>query len=124
MKFTDGYWHIRAGYNVLYPIEIRDHEIDGGSVTVYASTKKINHPGDTLNTALITAKFSSPMEDVICVEYSHFQGADPAGPEYELPRARCGKRQRRGRTGGDHADEREAVRLHPEAGRLERGLFL
>ncbi|CAG5086355.1 YicI2 [Thermobacillus xylanilyticus] len=84
MKFTDGYWHIRAGYNVLYPIEIRDHEIDGGSVTVYASTKKINHPGDTLNTALITAKFSSPMEDVICVEYSHFQGADPAGPEYEL----------------------------------------
>lgn len=84
MKFTDGYWHIRAGYNVLYPIEIRDHEIDGGSVTVYASTKKINHPGDTLNTALITAKFSSPMKDVICVEYSHFQGADPAGPEYEL----------------------------------------
>lgn len=84
MKFTDGYWHIRAGYNVLYPIEIRDHEIDGGSVTVYASTKKINHPGDTLNTALITAKFSSPMKDVICVEYFHFQGADPAGPEYEL----------------------------------------
>jgi alpha-D-xyloside xylohydrolase len=84
VKFTDGYWHIRAGYNVLYPIEIRDHEIDGGSVTVYASTKKINHPGDTLNTALITAKFSSPMKDVICVEYSHFQGADPAGPEYEL----------------------------------------
>lgn len=84
MKFTDGYWHPRSGNNILNPIEIRDIRTDADSVTVYASTKKIDHPGHTLNTTLIRVKYSSPMEDIICVEYTHSIGADPVGPEFPL----------------------------------------
>jgi alpha-D-xyloside xylohydrolase len=84
MKFTDGYWHVRAGMNLLYPIEIRDIQTDSDSLTVYASCKKIQHKGDTLNTALLTVKYSSPMPDVICVEYVHHDGQDSQGPEFPL----------------------------------------
>lgn len=84
MKFTDGYWHPRSGNNILNPIEIRDIRTDADSVTVYASTKKIDHPGHTLNTTLIRVKYSSPLEDIICVEYTHSIGADPVRPEFPL----------------------------------------
>ena len=83
MKFTDGYWHVRSGLNVLYPVEIRDVEVKEDSVTVYASTKKIEHKGHTLNTTLLTVKYSSPMKDVICVEYIH-NDVDKVSPQFHI----------------------------------------
>lgn len=84
MKFTDGYWHVREGMSVHYPVEIRDIKTEADSVTVYASTKKIRHNGETLNTPLITVKYSSPMEDVICVELIHHGGKRRRTPDFLL----------------------------------------
>ncbi|GGA26094.1 alpha-xylosidase [Paenibacillus physcomitrellae] len=83
MKFTDGYWHVRTGLNVLYPVEIRDVKLAEDAVTVYASTKKIEHKGSTLNTTLLTVRYSSPMKNVICVEYIH-NDVDEAAPKFEV----------------------------------------
>lgn len=83
MKFTDGYWHVRSGLNVLYPVEIRDIELKEDSITVYASTKKIEHKGHTLNTTLLTVRYSSPMKNVICVEYIH-NDVDEVSPKFHI----------------------------------------
>jgi alpha-D-xyloside xylohydrolase len=83
MKFTDGYWHVRSGLNVLYPVEIRDIQTGKDSVTVFASTKKIEHKGHTLNTTLLTVRYSSPMKNVIAVEYIH-NDLDEVLPKFEI----------------------------------------
>ena len=48
MKFTDGFWHKRAGVAALHPVHLRDIEADGDRLTAYAATRRIHHRGDTL----------------------------------------------------------------------------
>lgn len=82
MKFTDGYWHMRQGITFNYPIEIRNIRTAEDRLTVLASCKKIVTRGDTLNTAILTVRYTSPMPDVICVELVHHDGKLPKGPEF------------------------------------------
>lgn len=84
MKFTDGYWLIREGYNVQNPADIRDITYTSDSMTVFAATKIIATKGDTLNGTLLKADFSSPMPDVIRVKLFHHKGKINKGPAFEL----------------------------------------
>jgi len=84
MKFTDGYWQIRAGMTPHYAAQVHDVEIDKDSLTVYAPTKKLAGRGDTLNLPLLTIQFSSPIEDVIRVKVIHHKGELPRKPEFEI----------------------------------------
>ncbi|OZB97687.1 alpha-xylosidase [Paenibacillus sp. XY044] len=84
MKFTDGYWMIREGYNVQNPADIRDITHTSDSMTVFAATKIIATKGDTLNGTLLKADFSSPMPDVIRVKLFHHKGKVNKGPAFEL----------------------------------------
>lgn len=84
MKFTDGYWQIREGYEVQNPADIRDVKQSGDSMTVYAATKVIETKGDTLNGTLLKATYSSPMPDVIRVQLNHHKGKVKKNPEFEL----------------------------------------
>ncbi|MET3847717.1 MULTISPECIES: alpha-xylosidase [unclassified Paenibacillus] len=84
MKFTDGYWLIREGYNVQNPADIRDITHTSDSMTVFAATKIIATKGDTLNGTLLKADFSSPMPDVIRVKLFHHKGKVNKGPAFEL----------------------------------------
>ncbi|MDQ0871865.1 alpha-D-xyloside xylohydrolase [Paenibacillus sp. V4I3] len=82
MKFTDGYWHVRQGVTLNYPVEIRNVRTKPDTLTVLASCKKIITRGDTLNTAILTVNYTSPMPDVICVELIHHNGKMNQGPEF------------------------------------------
>jgi len=84
MIFTNGYWHVREGVSINNPMEIRDVRTDGSSVTVFAACRVIRHRGDTLNGALITVNYSSPMPDVICVKVLHHKGKKKTGPEFSI----------------------------------------
>jgi alpha-D-xyloside xylohydrolase len=84
MKFTDGYWQIREGYEVQNPADIRDITQNGDSMTVFAATKKIESKGDTLNGTLLKATYSSPIPNVIRVQLNHHKGKVKKGPEFEL----------------------------------------
>jgi alpha-D-xyloside xylohydrolase len=83
MKFTDGYWHVRQGVTLNYPVEIRNIRTKPDALTVLASSKKIVTRGDTLNTAILTVHYTSPMPDVICVELIHHNGKQHGGPEFQ-----------------------------------------
>ncbi|GIQ63575.1 alpha-xylosidase [Paenibacillus cisolokensis] len=83
MKFTDGYWHVRPGLKLNYPMEVRGVRATEDRLTVLASCKKIVTRGDTLNTAILTVHYTSPMPDVIGVELVHHDGKRIKGPEFE-----------------------------------------
>ncbi|MEK3719754.1 alpha-xylosidase [Paenibacillus sp. FSL H8-0034] len=84
MKFTDGYWQIREGVEAHYAVEVRDIRTDADSITVYAADKKVQRKGDTLNSPLLTFRYSSPIPDVIRVQIVHHKGKVVKGPAFEL----------------------------------------
>jgi len=83
MKFTNGYWLVRDQYTPIYAVEYFDSEIHGDELVVYASTVPVQQRGMTLNSALITVRLSSPMENVIKVSIAHFLGTPDKQPSFE-----------------------------------------
>ncbi len=75
MRFTNGFWLIREGITPLYAVEYSDHEIEGDQLIVYAACKHIENLGDCTNRSVLTIRFSSPMENVIHTEITHFAGS-------------------------------------------------
>ena len=84
MKFTDGYWQMRPGCTPHYATQVHDVEITLDALTIYAATRKIEHRGDTFNNALLTVRYTSPLENVIKVEIWHHQGIPILKPEFQL----------------------------------------
>lgn len=80
MKFSDGYWMVREGYELIGPYEIHDVKVQEDSMTLYATRKHLNHRGDTLNEPLLTLAFSSPLPDVIRASFSRHAGKRRGAP--------------------------------------------
>jgi alpha-D-xyloside xylohydrolase len=99
MKFSDGFWLMRAGVHASHPAEVLDATAGPGSLLVYAPTRRIRHRGDLLTGPAVTLSFTAPMTDVIGVEITHFAGGPPGEPQFQLlpgeagetaePTARC-----------------------------------
>lgn len=87
MKFSDGYWKLQEDVQASYAVATEGLACTADSLTIYALTRKIQHRGDTLNSALLTAHVTSPMQDVIGVRLYHFDGGQERGPEFALHRA-------------------------------------
>lgn len=66
------------------PVEVRDVEVKDNKIIVYAACRSINHRWDTLDGALITVEFSSPMPEIIKVKAYHHKGKKKQGPDFEL----------------------------------------
>jgi alpha-D-xyloside xylohydrolase len=84
MKFTDGYWKMRAGVTPHFAEQVHDVELATDSITVHAPTKRLASRGDTLNLPLLTVRFSSPMENVIQVKLVHHKGVRAGQPSFEI----------------------------------------
>jgi alpha-D-xyloside xylohydrolase len=84
VKFSDGYWHVRRGFRLSYPVEVHDVETSDEALTVYAPTRHIEHRSDTLSGPLLTLKWWTPMRDVIGVQISHFAGEVARPPQFAL----------------------------------------
>ena len=80
MKFTNGFWKIREEITPLYAVEYGGCRINGGELTIYAPGKQIRSRGDILNLGMLTIRITSPMEDVLKISVSHFEGAADPGP--------------------------------------------
>jgi alpha-D-xyloside xylohydrolase len=84
MKFTDGYWQMRANIIPHYASQVHDVEIDTDAMTVYAPVGKLQERGHTINQPLLTLRFSSPMENIVRVQIIHHKGGRPRKPEFSL----------------------------------------
>lgn len=84
MKFTDGYWQMRKGYEPHFATEAHEIRVAPDALTVYAATQHIRQRGDTLNSAIFTLRYSSPMPNVIRVQMAHLTGGNKVKPEFEI----------------------------------------
>ena len=87
MKFSDGFWRMRAGVKAWHPVEAYDVCESPDALTIYAPTRKIEHRGHTLGGPLVTIRLSSPLPDVIGVRLTHFEGEVPPKPEFSVASA-------------------------------------
>ena len=85
MKFTNGYWQVRNEYTPLYAVEYASHRVQGDELVVYVPGNVVQHRGMTLNQGMLTIRLSSPMEDIIKVSVSHFEGTPYTGSYLEAP---------------------------------------
>ncbi len=84
MKFRNGYWQMRPGLTAHEAVQVYDVEVEEDVLTVYAPTNRVTGRGDTLNEPVMTARFSSPMANVVCVEAHHYKGGRDVGPMFEI----------------------------------------
>ena len=84
MKFRDGYWNIHKSVRHLPKVAIVDVQKGEGKLSMFAATKKIEHRGSTLNTAVITTEITAVLPDVLHVRSYHFKGLPKRGPFFEL----------------------------------------
>ncbi|OXM87722.1 alpha-xylosidase [Paenibacillus rigui] len=84
MKFSDGQWLTRKGFQIISPVEVHDVEAQEKSLTIFAPPKPIHDRMGELDTPLIEVKFSSPLPDVIKVQMFHYKGQVRKGPHFQL----------------------------------------
>lgn len=86
MKFTDGNWLIRDEYTLLSAVQAYDFWKKDDTLTAFASGAPIRGRADTINGALLTVQFHSPLPGVIGVKLVHFDGVVDHGPSFEINR--------------------------------------
>ena len=84
MKFSDGFWLNKPGYNVNYAEQMYEITADERSVTVFATSRYIQNRGQTLGGPCIEIKFTSTRENSIKVTEDHYKGTARKGPEFSL----------------------------------------
>ncbi|MDO5747888.1 MAG: alpha-xylosidase [Actinomycetaceae bacterium] len=84
MKFSDGFWLHRPGWDVLTGREIQSMERDGDSLIVYVSTKHLPHRGAELDSTQLTVTLTAWSEGIIRVRIEHFRGGLDQTPFFRI----------------------------------------
>src|SRR5699024_7053892 len=84
MKFLDGGWLVKEGYEVDYPVHVYATREEENELTLYAPFRYIGDKGATLDGGMMTIELSSPHENIIGVKLYHHKGAINHGPNFEL----------------------------------------
>ncbi len=84
MKFTDGCWKMKSGYNAYYAAQVYEMSKDSNSVSVIATTRLVVHRGRTIDGPIFRIRYSSNLEDVIKVTIEHYTGGLNDNPSFEI----------------------------------------
>ncbi|GEL13939.1 alpha-xylosidase YicI [Lapidilactobacillus concavus DSM 17758] len=84
MKFLNGGWLVKDGYDVKYAQHIYDVQVKGNKLILYAPFNYIDNMGATLDGGLMTIEVTSPRPDVITTQLYHYHGEQEKRPTFEL----------------------------------------
>ncbi|MCY0876946.1 MAG: alpha-xylosidase [Firmicutes bacterium] len=84
MKFSNGNWLVREGFQLHSPTMVYDSHFSNGVLTLFAPCKEIYGRASTLDGPLLTIHLSSPLEGAIRVQIQHFASLHPALPQFLL----------------------------------------
>lgn len=84
MKYLDGGWLMKEGYEVDYPAHVYATRKTDKKLTLYAPFRYIGDKGATLDSGMMTVELSSPQENIIGVKVYHHKGVVDHGPNFEL----------------------------------------
>lgn len=84
MKFHNGCWLFKEGYECFSPQHVYEVRRGNAEVVLCAPTSRIQHKGDTLGGINLTVRITAPMPEVIRVQTYHHMGIMEKAPEFEL----------------------------------------
>ena len=84
MKFSDGCWHYRKNFNMLFPMEVHSFEQAQDKLVFYAPLRAVASRGDVLNNGILTFEITFPLENVIRVKCCHHIGGGEKLPQTTL----------------------------------------
>ena len=84
MKFTDGFWLSKPGYEISNCAQIQDTRWENGEYAVYCSVFPINSRGQTLTGPMLTLRFRAPRAGILSVKMTNYEGVCRKGPAFEL----------------------------------------
>lgn len=82
MKFTDGAWMTREGFNMHKACEVRFVKSTDKKLTLTVPTYKIYGKGMTLGGVFLTVEITSPIENVFRIRTYHHKGDKSLEPSY------------------------------------------
>ncbi|HEX2906047.1 MAG TPA: alpha-xylosidase, partial [Phototrophicaceae bacterium] len=88
MKFDNGYWQLLPGTQAIHPLTIVDVQVEPDALTITGYDHVIHNRASYISGTSITARFTSPMPNVIRVQLTHFKGRQPRLPAFDLDYAR------------------------------------
>ncbi|MCI8622078.1 MAG: alpha-xylosidase [Provencibacterium sp.] len=86
MKFTNGMWLTRSGYQVETPKELYTADVDADGITLYCPYVRVLRRGNTLDGGMLTIRLSSPAEDVLSVKLMGRRGSRKKEAHFSLNR--------------------------------------
>ncbi|OOM74942.1 alpha-xylosidase [Clostridium puniceum] len=84
MKFLNGGWLIRDGFDVKYAAQVYDERICDDKLIMYMPYKQITHKGETLDGGMLTIEVFTPHKDVIGVKLYNYKGKLKKSPNFEI----------------------------------------
>ncbi len=84
MKYSNGGWLVKEGFEVDYAAHIYDARLTEDQLTLYAPFNYTAHKGATLDGGMLTIELTSPRADIIGVKMYHHKGSVNKGPDFQL----------------------------------------
>ncbi|MCT6810470.1 MAG: alpha-xylosidase, partial [Bifidobacterium sp.] len=86
MKFLNGEWLVRDGFDVKYAANIYSADVEEKRLTLYAPFQVIRNPGMTLDGGLLTIEVTSPRPDIITTRIINYRQDHSHDPQFTLNR--------------------------------------
>lgn len=102
MRFEHGHWEVLPGTEAIYPLTVTDVRIEDDALIVQGYDHIVESRWQLLHGTIITARFTSPMPNVIRVQLTHFKGRLDPKPVFDLDYAQTNPAVEIGRD-ADHA---------------------
>lgn len=99
MKFNQGHWRILPGTEAVFPVSVVDVQVEPEALVVTGYDHVVHARWNYLDGKIITARFSSPMPNVIRVQLTHFKGRREIQPAFDLDYARTNRAVSTGQDG-------------------------
>ena len=84
MKFDLGQWMLQPNTEALFPRTVTDVRLEDDALILMGYNHHVHGRSSFIHGTLITARFSSPMPDVIRVQLWHHKGKRERQPSFDL----------------------------------------
>ncbi|MDH6365331.1 alpha-D-xyloside xylohydrolase [Enterococcus sp. PF1-24] len=84
MKFLDGGWLVKEGYDIKYAVHVYDVLVKENKMILYMPYSYVSHRGATLDGGLLTMEVFSPQEDIIGVKLYNYKGRMKKETQFDL----------------------------------------
>ncbi|WP_312730928.1 alpha-xylosidase, partial [Enterococcus sp.] len=84
MKFSDGGWLFREGFDVKFAVHVYDARKEENKLVLYLPYSYVGHKGATLDGGLLTMEVTTPRSNIIGITLYNYKGVQAKAPDFEL----------------------------------------